>query len=782
MLISIYSSLPRDGQEGCKMRKLLVWSIAAVLLTAGFLMLVPTVKAVGPSIDVEASTYDLARIYGVHVPGETLSIKVTDATASTNYKVRIKIGTTEKANDTVITDAAGRATYLYTIPDSSLMPDGGYTIELVNLNTSATMDSTYIAVQKYFINMAPERTSYMPGEQVNTTYTINLLKTGELAPSGYGRRTATGGNLTFLDETYTEASGKFTFLLAGQTQVGASHRVSIWFNDTVSGTTPIRSASSSFSFNAVNLGIGISADKSSYSPGDIVTLTITSNVPNTQINSIEVKTGVAFDQTLSKYSKSNLDVKTDSQGRAKYTFKLEDDARADDTYKVSVKSGSSDASTTFKINQPSQIFSADIQSDKIEYRPGEKIKLTAIASLVKNNVVQKSTTNKYIYTITNNAGSVLSQTTADKDTFEYEIPKTQIGALTCGIVIFSSEGKCAMDSINVNVPYAIVKLVAPDEFRAGDTIVVSYDIQSELMSSPTLYYKIKECGSGTATIVQQSINTTTKSGSFSFDIPTAPDSAYQITIYASEKGQLVDKTITIKKVTGYELSIKFQDQAVKPGDKTKISYTLSSREGKELKGPFTLVVTVVGATQTSTFVVDEPVGTITYAVPESLSDSAVLLTVSSSNSGGTPLTTAFTALQVKKSPAISDVMGSGAFDVTVLSISVIALIIGILAVLKLFGIIKIGGGSGEHHVGGVPPKSHTGTFEPMRPAPPAQPTPPATQSQPQPPATQQVQAPATPAPKTLVKCFKCGNEIEITSKERPLIVTCPKCGEKGMFT
>jgi DNA-directed RNA polymerase subunit RPC12/RpoP len=758
------------------MRRLLVWFIAAVLLTAGFLMLVPTVKAVGPSIEVEDSTYDLAKIYGVHVPGETLNIKVTDATANKNYKIQIKIGTTEKANDTITTDAAGRKTYTYTIPDSSFMPDGGYTIDLIDLNTSATVDSTYMTVQKYFINMVPERTSYMPGEQVNVTYTVNLLKTGELASSGYGKRTAIGGNFTFLDETFTEASGKFTFLLAGQTQVGALHRASMWFNDTISGTTPIRSASSSFTFNAVNLGIGISADKSSYSPGDIVTLTITSNVPNTQINSIEVKTGVAFDQTLSKYSKSNLDVKTDSQGRAKYTFKLEDDATADDIYKVSVKSGSSDASTTFKIKQSSQIFSADIQSDKIEYRPGEKIKLTAIASLVKNNVVQKSTTNKYIYTIMNNAGSVLSQITTDKDTLEYEIPKTHIGTLTCSVSIFSSEGKYATDSITVSVPYAIIKLTAPDEFRAGDKIVVNYDIQSELMSSPTLYYKIKECGSGVATIVQQSINTTTKSGSFSFDIPTAPDSAYQITIYASEKGQIVDKTITIKKVTGYELSIKFQDQAVKPGDKTKISYTLSSREGKELKGPFTLMVGVSGATKTSTFVVDEPVGTITYTVPETLSDSAVLLTVSSSDSGGTPLNTVFTALQVKKSPAISDIMGSGAFDVTVLSISILAFIIGIVCVLKLFGIIKIGG---ARAVTGATPPHLPPTIPPQQP----QTIPSGQQPTPQavPPASQP-QQPTTALPKVMVRCFKCGNDIEVTSTERPLVISCNKCGEKGMLT
>jgi DNA-directed RNA polymerase subunit RPC12/RpoP len=32
-----------------------------------------------------------------------------------------------------------------------------------------------------------------------------------------------------------------------------------------------------------------------------------------------------------------------------------------------------------------------------------------------------------------------------------------------------------------------------------------------------------------------------------------------------------------------------------------------------------------------------------------------------------------------------------------------------------------------------------------------------------------------------VECYKCGGDVPLTSTKRPLLITCPQCGTKGMI-
>ena len=88
----------------------------------------------------------------------------------------------------------------------------------------------------------------------------------------------------------------------------------------------------------------------------------------------------------------------------------------------------------------------------------------------------------------------------------------------------------------------------------------------------------------------------------------------------------------------------------------------------------------------------------------------------------------------------------------------------------------------------VPPSPPQPGQPPMPPMPPQTPQPPQQPpaSPPQPPQQPQAQPapipePTAPPSSMIVSCYKCGQRMQVTSSVRPIEVTCPKCGAKGIL-
>jgi len=155
---------------------------------------------------------------------------------------------------------------------------------------------------------------------------------------------------------------------------------------------------------------------------------------------------------------------------------------------------------------------------------------------------------------------LLYSLTTSNNILTYTIPDDFEGVLQFEVTAVSSGGTEATQTERVTVTYGKL-IMRPDKtmYSAGDKITVDYELVSNIMTAPMLYYEIYDAQ--TQLWLQLIIPSANLTGSFSFNISDSPSSSYTIKLWATQNGKTVEANATVKKITGYKLFINLDSNS-----------------------------------------------------------------------------------------------------------------------------------------------------------------------------------------------------------------------------
>ena len=256
--------------RGRALRALVLVMACATVATVGLVSL-PPARAAFVSMDVSPGQYTGTNVY---IPGETMTIVIT-ASPGDSFDLTILnyvAGTPSQPIPGQTVGSSGTRTITWSVPTN--WADGTvYRVEVRYAGQTALLATYHFTIQQYAFAAFVGRAAYLPGDKVNISWAATLIKDGSPAPDGVGAiQVWDQAGTTSLNRqvNFTASQGSFTFTLGATVATNQRARVYAWFND----TTGLRTASMLTRFWIFDLGVLVQADKGTYIPGDVVTVSI----------------------------------------------------------------------------------------------------------------------------------------------------------------------------------------------------------------------------------------------------------------------------------------------------------------------------------------------------------------------------------------------------------------------------------------------------------------------------------------------------------------------------
>jgi len=619
-------------------------------------------------------------------------------------------------------------------------------------------DEVRFSIRTWSLSLELDRNRYLPGDTVNVLWSVNLIRDGSLAPSGYGQIWVwefPGGTrlISPFPFTFTASTGTFSFTLLSTILTNRVISAYAYFNSTASNADRFSYDTATATVDGLRMLVNVLA--ASYQPGGIVTVDIaaknTDFAPNWNdpgAANVEVDIAVA-DQTtglqVPQYGALNL--VTDIHGNLRHVFQLNATIADGTQYLVRADGVANNAVTGFATDTFTVTSRAGmtlvLTFDKSQYLSGDTVTMTV-------DVIGNPGPFTYIYETRDGATGNLynRQTKVSTDPtpkqYQYAIPASFDGSLTFYATVDDGNGNRRTDSRNFQVVLGVLAVTLDrSEFNVGDMVTATYALtkNAAVMTNPTYYYEIFDSSVVPNVLVKSGVAT---GGSVPYQTPQAPQvpaNQYRFQVTAAEAGRSVSGSATATLASGVLLSIGFDKDSYMPGETVRIDYTLTARGRTRLPTSLTFYVAMAGApsrtVQATSTSGTQTSGSLYYTIP------------AGSNEGRVPIAVQELSTNAYAQETIT-VGPSGTFY----GIPTFSVILGLLMLLAFILIVLMWY---RLKPGMAGPKPHA-----EKPSPP-------------PPAT----AAPGPAPMT-VTCKACGAPIEITTSKRPIEVMCPSCGETQM--
>ncbi|MCJ2669646.1 MAG: hypothetical protein LN416_03940 [Candidatus Thermoplasmatota archaeon] len=595
-------------------------------------------------------------------------------------------------------------------------------------------------------DMEIERDNYIAGEKVTAHYMCwYIMDHGPV----------TDGNIDWVaieDATNTEiagddipindaddAVGTFSFNLGTGTAPGW-FTVYFWLNDTDSAT-PDHTIPVTKGFEVETLDVDVDLDKAPpavYAPEESVRVDVTVLIDGEPVAGAEVDIIVREDgDIVASYGADDLLTKTD--GTVTHIFTLDANIADETEFEVEAEVRLEDVTVSdielFTVEEEAiGDLEVTLKFDKNIYLTGETITATARVQTSGTTTADIS----YRFWIRNAFpwGDLIYWTIQPENELQWVIPDDFSGGLHFTVDAKNTEGYEDSDSDYVDVVYGHLLVDADKkEYEAGDTITVSFELVTNVMTDPEFFYAVEVAGlaieSGPA-----------GANDFSFDIPAIPADSYRFVVIAIDEGYEVEGADTSRLLAGFFMSFEFDKEAYSPGDTVTITYEIKARGDSTLPGTFNIQYGLMNGPGYSKQTTNAK-GTLKYKIPDGIDEGHQLFTVTDGGTAG-----AMESIYVRS--------GLNPFEWAKLADTPMLSVILLILVIILFVLVFRRGRA---------PKPAA--------APPAEK--PAPEPEPEP-------APAEEAatPGMVINCKACGAPIELTTSKRPLEVMCPSCGETEM--
>ena len=603
-------------------------------------------------------------------------------------------------------------------------------------------------IHLYWINIVTERAGYIPGNTVKVFYTVSKIKDGSLvtdsAFTGHWLVQSTD-SLTYVYSTQplTNPTGYFTYTIVnngGVNSLGVFYPTYVWYNGTVGGATRTYEESMSVPVDDLVASIDSISPSSPVAPGTLLQVNMRVYVDvsgdpgyagaNVQVNVLNGATLTS--PVMPVYLR---DFVSDANGRVYYIFLLnEADFLSGRSYTIKMDATSilktDTDSYTFSVISVPESINVQMHFDKITYYSGDTVTITVVADPPPGHS-QPST---YVYTVSSGS-MVFARSSSTASTFTFDIPTDFSESLDFRVDAYNVEGDYGSDTESRYVYFGRLLInLDPETYEANNVITVNFELVSTVMNSPSFFYKVYK--DWTSEIAEEgSISTTGKTGSFTFTVPSAPETQYRFYLYATQAGHYVYATEYAYLRQGYVLTISFDRDSYMPGDTMTIHYTISPKvAGDPLPSTFYFQYALWNYYPAQIHETTASSGDITYHVPSDANEGYVVFEVYEGSTGASADEVIFIGQRL-------EIGGIELFDAFLLVLIVILFLL--LLAFRFRG--------------------------------------PAAAGKPKPPEEKAAPPPRGPEASPMsVNCKSCGAPIEITTSKRPIEVMCPSCGETEM--
>lgn len=682
----------------------------------------------------------------IYVPGEVMDIVIHGDIVDEEFELYSVIGEEQRIGGSIFIQESLTAIVSYTVPDA---PDGDYLIRVKRPN-NATETEEIFTIQGYSFNIETDRNAYLSGDEMKVFWTANYLKDQTLPASGNGEiiiynQTPSGGMRRFLGPHHFNASaGSVSFTLPDIVNYTHNYLVVAWFNDTA--TPPKRSQVSIANFEIKRLGVLINLDRSQYTVGSLLRMSVITLAAENQANpSILTDTeepGCAVSISIKKEGLVSATfppvvLTTDSHGLVEYVVALNHADFIDGaTFNVEVTASkgvnSVFASDNFEISSSSSI-SIVLDFNRAQYASGENLFVNATAFSIG-----AVTNPSYFYIIeirdNDTAGTLFSRDTQSTGNFSFEVPDNFEGWLWVQVTVDDGAGNSASVIQQVSVSYAIVLVnVNKENYNAEDELSISYEVIGTLLGEPDTFYVIYD---KEGSVVEEG---TATNGSFTFTVPNAPSDSYEFTVFASAGGRVVHGSDSAGLFSGFVLILDFNKAFYEPGETMAINYRIIVMGNADMPTTFTITYGLINGPEAS-LQTGEQTGRLMYIIPDNI-DQGNQIFMASCDFGASSNEVVIVEEDASLLKYL-EISGIPLFGVFILALLLFTMYVTFRTRSRVKSMQKDGLAA---------PSSKESSLVPKR--------------------TQD----SSSASK--FQCVECGDPIEITTTRRPIEVMCPHCGE-----
>jgi len=503
----------------------------------------------------------------------------------------------------------------WTLPSNA--PDGTYSVYVNAQADDTTWYSTSFDVQMYVLQIQVERNYVLPGETIWIYYEIiNLSSLGSVTGAtiewNANYENDTGAEM-WIHGTFLGTSGTTTFTVPSDIALYSNVYMTFWGNG--SGG---RSYVDDETLYIFQLAGSIGLDDTSYTPGDVVTVTVGATISWQDMMGANVDITVEYNgSAITGYGISGL--MTDRYGEVVYEFVLATNA-AEGSYLVTATISKAGFTVT-KMTSFEVIWSGSLNVEfaKDYYYSGETAEFSF--TTVWNGV--ESSAGSVYYMVYDSGFDMLGSDTTTTGTGSYDIPAGYVGSIYVQGAM-NLNGRLLFGDNAVNVRLAdIVIQPATDSFRPGETIAWAYNIQTGLTSGALSYVVADYNGE----VVDSADLTFAKSGTVSYVTPSADASErYTITMTLDDgTGNSMTESSTVYVTAMYkihavrETNSGFVNGAFDSGTKLSFSFTIDSYGAEDLP-VYYVYIWVSGADNEQRMLLTTDSGTFQYTIPDDAVD------------------------------------------------------------------------------------------------------------------------------------------------------------------
>jgi hypothetical protein len=504
-------------------------------------------------------------------------------------------------NDIVLDPATGSASVSISSSHTMAYPDGDYTAYVGPEDWYETQgmpfmsyDWAWFRIQMYTITMETGTDAYLPGDTVDVFYSVNAINDGSLiteaAYPGFDVDDAEWGVWSEDGETsegptpVLDPSGSFSFQIShtGYNCTYGSERRAwayLWGN------------SPGYDFLVDGLAIEVETDRLEYQLGSIVTVNIHTFINGTTTAQPDVNVGIdvlkGAGMPWSMVPGYGGLFSSDADGAVQYMFQLGDaDFEDDQAYTVLVNASmyllQEQVSVIFHIVRGPGNISVDMEFDKHAYASGDTVSMMVTAEVPLGH----GTDFTYVYSVYSES-VIYAKETSDSKFFLFDLPFTFVGMMTFRVDVWNLDNDYGYASEMKIVEYGVLLVnVDQDEYAAGDTLTVEYELISYQMTSPTYYYIITDFNG------QNFEEGAPTGGSFEFTVPSDPSSLYIFSVYANDDGVVISGSDSAMLESIFELTISLGKSNYTADEVASVHYELNSQGSAVLPSSFELHYTI----------------------------------------------------------------------------------------------------------------------------------------------------------------------------------------------
>ena len=696
------------------------------------------------------------------VPGETVEM-VLHATPGELYNVTIVPPGTQspvenKVENNVLIDDSGTATVHHEIGETT--PDGEYILR-IRQGTNLTAEHRF-QVQAYKFDIETDRDAYLVGDEMKIFWTANNLRDQTLPADGYvsidiwssvtDENNVTTHSLLFHTADISPA-GSTSFEIPPTANKNAEYFVEGWFNDTQAFAKRHQYAQTSFTIKY--LGVILDLDKDQYALGSLMFINLRTVVTNNASTPKSTDTGEPGCQVEiaiyeeNDYSESKIPggtLTTDSHGNLQYIIQLNPPIFNIDVtnYIVEIQASKWDKAFNSRIeardftitNFPSITALLDFDQDR--YTSGESLSVNVTAQAIGTGQDVSTPTFTYLYEVrdTNATGDLFARETKTINSFSYDIIEDFTGTLWIQVTVDDGEGNTVSVIKFIPVDYAFVLVnLNKITYLANEELTISYDVVSTLLTSPSIFYDIRDAE---GSVVKEGYVETAAS-EFSFTVPDPASDSYEFTVHAIDNGIRVEGKATARLFTGYVLTLSFNKATYTPGNTMAVDYEIIPLGDSSLPSTFRFTFGLLNGPEI-TYQTQSATGRLIYKIPEDI-DEGDQIFYASADIGGSA--SEVITIESSSNPLWENtIFGMPLISFFVLVVAFFSLFIAMrqrktIKSLKYGKILDTKQSSDRRH--------------------------------------------STSGAAMEIECESCEKPIEVTTSRRPIEVMCPHCGEIQML-